>query len=138
MEAEDIVQESFISAFKSLATFSNEVPFDAWLRRIVINKSLDHLRKRKVNFIEISEETEKLAEEMTMDNNNSSEAERKHKLEKIHKAVLQLPDGFRAIFSLFYYEGYDHEEISSILGITPSTSRSQLARAKQKVIQSLH
>lgn len=138
MEAEDIVQESFISAFKSLSTFRNDVPFEAWLRRIVINKSLDHLRKKKLQYVDFEEDEIQDMKDLYFSIDTNNELERKQKIERIRKEVMKLPDGFRIIFSLFYYEGFDHKEISDILEISASTSRSQLTRAKQKVINALN
>jgi RNA polymerase sigma factor (sigma-70 family) len=133
--AEDVVQEAFITVFKSLDKFRAEVPFEIWLRRIVINKSIDQLRKEKkylaydINEIEYTEYE---------DSNNNFEPEIDEKLiDEIKKQINELSDGYRIIFTLFYLEGYDHDEISQILNINASTSRSQLARAKEKIIKQL-
>jgi RNA polymerase sigma factor (sigma-70 family) len=135
MLAEDIMQESFLKAFMSLAQFRKEVPFLVWLRRIVINKSLDELRKRKVEFIQI-EESLTIADQG--DENNGSDNEiNAEMISKLKEIVNKLSDGYRVIFSLFYFEGYDHDEIAQILDISASTSRSQLTRARQKVLSQL-
>ena len=135
MLAEDIVQESFMKAFASLAQFRKEVPFVIWLRRIVINKSLDALRKRKVEFLPI-EENMAIDDSETENDRTIAEMNTSTVL-KIKQAVNNLTDGYRIIFSLFYFEGYDHDEIAQIMNISPSTSRSQLTRARQKVISQM-
>lgn len=126
MLAEDIMQEAFISAFKGLRNFRREVSFYHWLRKIVINKSLDEIRRQKVIFTEIKDD---LVEEVSR--NDEDDAARKELLMQLKNELFNLPDGYRIILSLYYLEGYDHDEISHILKISASTSRSQLTRAKR-------
>jgi RNA polymerase sigma factor (sigma-70 family) len=128
-DAEDIMQESFLSAFENIQTFSGQVSFGAWLKRIVINRSLDFLRKKKIKLTEI-EESGDIADhaEDDWDDENMS-----MKVDRIHECIKILPDGYRIILSLYLLEGYDHEEIGDILGISASTSRSQYTRARQKL-----
>ncbi len=133
MLAEDIVQESFLKAFTSLTGFRKEVPFVVWLQRIVINKSLDELRKRKE--LTLIDEY-KLSEEPVIDEERDTEYDQKS-VQRIKQAMNELSDGYRVIFSLYYFEGYDHDEIAQILTITASTSRSQLTRAKKKIVEKL-
>lgn len=122
-DAEDIMQESFLTAFQKLPTYKGEVSFGTWLKRIVINRSLDYLRKRRVEFEEVTSEIP-VFEEV---NNNEPE----FSVEEIKYAISQLSDGYRTILSLILLEGYDHEEVSEILGISNVTSRTQFSRAKQ-------
>lgn len=136
--AEDIVQESFLSAYRSLKDFRHEVPFEAWLRRITINKSLDYLRKQKKSILEFHEEVEELPESIHTESLDDTSELRKKLLQNIKEELRLLPDGYRVIFSLFYFEGYDHDEIGQILNISPSSSRSQLTRAKQRIISHLN
>jgi RNA polymerase sigma factor (sigma-70 family) len=135
MLAEDVVQESFIKAFLSLSQFRREVPFSVWLRRIVINKSLDELRKRKHALI-VMEENMPITES-EQDNDEATSNTTSEMIQAVKNAVNQLSDGYRVIFTLFYFEGYDHDEIAQILNITASTSRSQLTRARQKIVRQL-
>ncbi|WP_319480522.1 sigma-70 family RNA polymerase sigma factor [uncultured Draconibacterium sp.] len=125
MEAEDVMQEAFLSAFKKIETYKGEVSFGAWLKRIVVNRSLDYLKKRKVQFEEVNERTTQIAESR-MDT---------HELDArvLKQAIQELSDGYRIVLSLYLIEGYDHEEISQILGISNSASRTQLLRAKNKL-----
>jgi RNA polymerase sigma factor (sigma-70 family) len=124
-EAEDIMQESFLTAFRKLKSYNGEVSFGAWLKRIVINRSLDILRKRKVVFEEVYAELPLIGE---------SEPEVEPiTVEEVKSAIGRLPDGYRTIVSLILLEGYDHEEVSGILGIKNVTSRTQFSRARQKL-----
>ena len=134
MEAEDIMQESFLSAFEKIDTYSGTVSFGAWLKKIVINRSLDMLNKRKAIFEDIDTHVG------IRDNSSEDSAQREEldvKIEEVKDAINRLPDGYRVILSLYLLEGYDHDEIAEILNINSSTSRSQLSRAKQKLIGEL-
>jgi RNA polymerase sigma-70 factor (ECF subfamily) len=134
MEAEDIMQEAFLSAFEKIATYSGTVSFGAWLKRIVINRSLDVLNKRKMILEDIENHSylrDDSAEEI------ESKQSFENRLELVKEAIERLPDGYRIILSLYMIEGYDHDEIGEIMGISSSTSRSQLSRAKQKLIAEL-
>jgi len=132
-DAEDVLQEAFVDAFRSLNDFHYRSTFGAWLKRIVINKSINVLRKRKVDLVDI-ETTSALAmpEEEQVD-----EREIHLKVEQVKRAIQQLPDGYRSVISLYLLEGYDHEEISEILGISHNTVRTQYIRAKHKLIHIL-
>lgn len=125
-EAEEIVQESFLAAFQKLSNFRSDTTFGAWIKRIVINKSLDFIKKKKLDTTPIDEEKIDVEEEL-----NTSES--LYSIEQVKQAIYTLPDGYRVILSLYLIEGYDHEEISEILNITNNTSRSQFMRAKKKL-----
>jgi len=129
IEAEDVMQEAFLKAFTKIDTYEGKVSFGAWLKKIVINRSLDELKKRKVKFIELNE---KIPDEEPLSFNWSE-----IQMEQLKKAIKMLPDGYRVVLSLYLLEGYDHEEISQILGITNENSRSQFLRAKLKLRQML-
>jgi len=134
MEAEDIMQESFLSAFEKIDTYSGTVSFGAWLKRIVINRSLDALGKRKAVFEDI--ETHIGIRDESSDENDRNE-DLDVKINEVKDAIEHLPDGYRVILSLYLLEGYDHDEIAEILNISSSTSRSQLSRARQKLLSEL-
>lgn len=131
-EAEEMMQEGFISAFQHLDTFKGEVAFGAWLKRIMVNKSIDFLKKRKIQFDKL-DEFKNLPESTDEADIDLSQA----KLETIRTEIAKLPEGFRTILSLYLFEGYDHDEIAYILGIKPSTSRSQYARARSLLLKRL-
>jgi len=134
MEAEDVMQEAFLSAFEKIDTYSGNVSFGAWLKKIVINRSLDVVSRKKAIFEDIDTHYE-LMEEL---GNTSDEVNGLHeKMNDVKSAINKLPDGYRIILSLYLLEGYDHDEIADILSISSSTSRSQLSRAKQKLLSEL-
>ena len=126
-EAEDIMQESFLSAFEKIETYSGTVSFGAWLKKIVINRSLDSLKKRRLSFEILDEGVIPEQDEGSHDENIGD------RVEEVREAIMRLPDGFRVVLTLYLLEGYDHEEIGQILNISPSTSRSQFTRARQKL-----
>lgn len=128
-EAEDIMQESFLSAFEHIESYGGQVSFGAWLKRIVINRSLDALKKKKAGILGFDE-----AHEVAVMVDEESDPEMVDlQVEEVHRCIKLLPDGYRIILSLYLLEGYDHEEIGGILGITSSTSRSQYTRARAKL-----
>ncbi len=129
-DAEDVLQESFLAAFK-LDNFDFSSTFGAWLKRIVINKSIDLLRRRKLTVVDMDEamlnygsETDQPDEELM-----------KLKVEEIRHAVIKLPSGYRTVLSLHLFEGYDYQDIAAMLEISESTVRTQYHRAKQKLLQ---
>ena len=129
MEAEDVMQEAFLSAFRNINSWRGEVTFGSWLKRIVINKSIDSLRLRKLKLEEINEKIENETGEADIEIDDDG----REAVERIRKAMQELPEGFRTVLSLFLFEGYDHAEIAHIFNISESTSRSQLVRAKKRL-----
>lgn len=125
-EAEDVVQESFVSAFLKLHQFTGESPFGAWLKKIVVHKSLDMLRAKKMNMIALNEFNMELVEE-----DGNWQVDDGITLEEVRKEIENLPEKYRCPLMLFLMEGYDHEEISEILGITEISSRTLVHRAKK-------
>lgn len=125
-DAEDIVQDSFVDAFKNLENFKYESTFGAWLKRIVINKSINHLKAKRVPVIPMD------AHELCL-TDEEPEADTTD-IGKVKKGIDLLPDGYREIINLYLIEGYDHVEIGEILGISTSTSKSQYHRAKKKLL----
>lgn len=134
MEAEDIMQESFLSAFEKIDTYSGTVSFGAWLKRIVINRSLDSLSKKKAVFEDIEYHIG-IRDEGPEESSKNEDIDLK--VEAVKEAIDKLPDGYRVILTLYLLEGYDHDEIAEIMNISSSTSRSQLSRAKQKLLGEL-
>lgn len=128
-DAEDILQEAFTECFRNLGSFRFESTFGAWLKSILLNRSINHLRKKKVN-LELFENIPDIPEE-TDDHDPAYDPQ------TIAKCIEELPDGYRIILTLYLLEGYDHSEIAQITGITESTSKSQYSRAKDKLRQML-
>ncbi len=133
-EAEDAMQEAFMKAFENLDQFSGTVSFGAWLKKIVINTSLDTLRKRKRY---LTEPLEDFDAEAFPETDDAEAYVSQDDLRLIKDEIYRLPEGYRIVLSLYLLEGYDHDEIAGILGISASTSRSQYSRAKQKLLLNL-
>lgn len=129
-DAEDLVQESFIDAFRNIERFNYHSTFGAWMKRIVINKSINHLRNKKLKLVDIGQtNVTDLQNEKEID-----EESIQFQVEEIKKAVAKLPDGYRAVFTLNAFEGYDYNEIAEILNITATTARTQYHRAKKQLL----
>jgi RNA polymerase sigma factor (sigma-70 family) len=126
-EAEDVLQNAFIDIFMKLDTFQFKSTVGAWIKRIVINNCINELKKRKMAFEELDEIQTK--EQMKFVDLHEDDLNVDH----IKEAILQLPDGYRTVFTLYLMEGYDHQEIASILNITEGASKSQYSRAKERI-----
>ena len=129
-EAQDILQEGFVDAFRRLESFRFESTIGAWLKKIMINKCINALEKRRI--IWADEEISEL-DLAPVDSESINEEELQLSVERVKKAMSRLPEGARVIFSLYLLEGYDHTEISEILHISESTSKTQFMRARQMV-----
>ena len=127
-EAEDLLQEAFSEAFMRLDSFRYESSFGAWLKRIVINRCINAIKRRKTDLI-FTEKISDRADVGEVEDNTVL----KLSVRRILEAVSQLADGYRMVFSLYSLEGYDHSEIAQILNISESTSKSQYMRAKRKI-----
>lgn len=131
-EAEDIMQESFLAAFTKLDSFIGNVTFGAWLKKIVIHKSITALKKNKKFETKLLENFT-ICEDENNENEDFSEASCKEILEKIN----ELKTNYKVAFTLHYIEGYDYEEIAQIMNITYENSRTTISRAKTKLKQLL-
>jgi RNA polymerase sigma factor (sigma-70 family) len=134
-EAEDIMQEAFLSAFRKIESYRSDVSFGAWLKRIVINKSIDTLRQRRMRFEEITGIEPDAESEDFYDQEEDDPMNAERMVRQIKDAIRELPEGYRLVLTLALIEGYDHEEIAQVLSISESTSRSQLVRARKKLIE---
>lgn len=131
-DAEDALQEAFISAFGNLHHYRGDATFGAWLKRIVINKAINVVKKKRHELIP-EDDSWDIAQEEAPDEYREGLT-----VEKVRHAMGKLPDGYRSVLSLYLIEGYDHQEIAEIMGITASTSKSQLNRAKHKLKEILN
>ncbi len=129
-EAEDILQESFLQAFGRMDEFRGASSFGLWLKKIVVNRSIDVLRKRTLILEDIDHGVINNIPAIEDDH----EEETALQVNEVRKAIELLPDGFRVVLSLYLLEGYDHEEIAQILKISETTSRTQYMRAKKKLL----
>ena len=132
-EAEDLTQDIFVSIFSDIKKLKEIEQLGAWLTRIAINKSISHLRKKKVYFTDIESANviddgeQQLIEKYELDD----------KIEEIQNAIEALPADIRTIVNLFLFENIPHEEIANMLRISNTTVRSKYHRAKKKIAQSL-
>lgn len=130
-DAEDILQEAFTDAFSSLNTFECEAAFGSWLKRIVINKAINKVKRDKRRWLNIDDTPViNLQEEETID-----ETDFAWKVDEIKRAIQALPDGYRTILCLHLLENYKHHEIAVMLDLSASTVRTQYIRAKSKLLQ---
>ena len=129
--AEDVMQDAFIKAFKNIDKYKNEVAFGAWLKRIVINQSIDEIKKKKLELIAFNEEVFKI------ENENDWQIESTSSIDEIVSIINQLKDKYRLVLTMYLLEGFDHQEISEILKITETTSRTHLLRGKRLLKEQL-
>ncbi|MEZ4721726.1 MAG: sigma-70 family RNA polymerase sigma factor [Flavobacteriales bacterium] len=131
-QAQELLQEGFIKVFRKIDSFKGDGSFEGWVRKIMVNTSLEHFRREKAKAIEVGLEKESL---MVVSNEPTALSEMA--AADIMRAVSQLPQGYKMVFNLFAIEGYSHEEIAIELDISVNTSYSQYHRAKamlQKMI----
>jgi RNA polymerase sigma-70 factor (ECF subfamily) len=131
MEAEDLMQEAFLSAFSNMKNFRSESSFGTWIKKIGINKALNFLQKRKLEIVDIPEAN--FAQQVE----ENETVYTKYSLSEIAEEINQLSEGYRVVLNLHLIEGMDHEEIGQILNIKPVTSRSQYMRGKEKLVMNL-
>lgn len=129
-EAEDIMHDSFLIAFQKINNYSGTGSFGSWLKRIVVNNSIDALGKSKFH-LSLNE----IGDVELDDSNENYFNIINYKVDEIKIKMLNLSDNHRIILSLYLLEGYDHEEISQILDISYNTSRTRYSRAKKKLMQ---
>lgn len=129
-EAEDVMQDSFVKIFTNLKSFKNEGSFEGWAKRIAVNTALTALRKRNKIYFERNLEIVETIEFETEEKEHMT-------LDQIMSCMNVLSDGYRTIINLALVEDFSHREIAERLNITESTSRSQLARARQALMKLL-
>ena len=131
MEAEDVMQEAFLNAFTKLESFKGEVTFGAWLKRIVINNSIYHYRKKKKrNEVDLENLMYKVEDTDAVVPDHSTAEQ---KAQKVMEAMNRLKDNYRISLTLHLIEGYDYEEISGIMDISYANCRTTISRAKESL-----
>jgi RNA polymerase sigma factor (sigma-70 family) len=123
LEAEDLLQDAFIKVYDNLEKFKFKGSFEGWIRRIVINTALKNYQKS-------SYKKERIGLESYDDRPIDPDAVAHLQEEELLKLIHKLPDGYRMVFNLYVIEGFSHKEISEIMEIGESTSRSQLVKAR--------
>jgi len=129
-DAEDLLQSIFTEVFTKLDSFRYDSSIGAWMKRITVNKCINFLKSRRLALTELTVGADRAEEP-------EPEREPPYTVERINRAIGELPDGYRVVFSLYAVEGYDHEEIAQILGVTEATSKSQYSRAKARLREML-
>ena len=122
-DAEDVLQDSFVSIFTNINKYNATGSFEGWLKRITINKAIDKYNSKKVKLLPL---IENINSEVKIEENLNT-----YSLGLILSLVQQLPDRYRLVFSLFELDNYSHKEISELLNISIGTSKSNLHRAKK-------
>jgi RNA polymerase sigma-70 factor (ECF subfamily) len=126
-EAEDIMITAFMKVFTNLKNFKHEGSFEGWIRRIMINECISFIRvQKKVKFLEDVPDNVRESTEEKVNN-----IESKFSVEDIQFLIDNLPDGYKMVFNLYCIEGYKHQEIAQMLGISEGTSKSQLSHARK-------
>jgi RNA polymerase sigma-70 factor (ECF subfamily) len=123
MEAEDIMVIAFMKVFDHIGQFKGEGSFEGWIRRIMVNEALSHLRKNRNMYLETDIE---YADQQPHYEEHYNQLE----ADDLVKMIQELPAGYRTVFNMYAIDGYAHKEIAEQLGITESTSKSQLNRAR--------
>lgn len=132
--AEDVMQEGFLRAFLKIGDYRQEVTFGSWLKRIIINHSIDFLKKQK----RMPQTDLETIEFKLVDSNPESEVDFTNlKANQVLDAIRQMKDNYSMILSLFFIEGYDYEEIGEILGLSYANCRTMLSRAKESLRKKL-
>jgi len=127
-DAEDVVQEAFIKMFNKLDSLKEPAAFTGWFKRIVVNNSINYVKKRnKIYFEEAGENIKDVVDEKETDQKES------FTVDGIKQALAQLAPGYRIVVSLFLFDGFSHKQIADTLGITESTSKSQYHRGRKKL-----
>lgn len=124
MQAEDILQDGFIKIFSDLHQFSFQGSFEGWMRRVIVNTALQHIRKHK-KFKDMVE-----LDHLSVDFKIKEVASEQLNMQELTRLIQQLPEGYRTVFNLYVIEGYTHKEIAKMLEISENTSKSQLSKAK--------
>lgn len=124
-DAEDVLIETFIKVFENLNGFKNEGSFEGWIKKIAVRESLMFLRRNKVFNMLIEVDNINISDKITVEDYLG--------LGDLLKLLDQLPAGYRTVFNLYVIEGYKHNEIAELLGISVNTSKSQFRLAKDRL-----
>jgi RNA polymerase sigma-70 factor (ECF subfamily) len=134
-EAEDLAQEAFLQLYRKIATFRGESAFSTWLHRLAVNVVLMHLRKKSLPVVSLEETTQGTDEDSPKKDFGADDVALSGSIDRLHlqRAVNDLPPGYRTIFVLHDVEGYEHNEIATLVGCSIGNSKSQLHKARMKL-----
>jgi len=134
-EAEDLAQEAFLQLFRKIGTFRGESAFSTWLHRLSVNVVLMHLRKKSLSVVSLDEPQSGAEEDAPKKDFGAEDLALAGSIDRLQlqKAVADLPPGYRTIFVLHDVEGYEHNEIATLVGCSIGNSKSQLHKARMKL-----
>jgi RNA polymerase sigma-70 factor (ECF subfamily) len=130
VEAEEAMQDAFLKVFSKLDQYCNEQNFEAWIHRIAVHTAIDYVRRQTQEWEEIPVNFAEPAQE-----DDDEEESIQYAVEQVKAGLQKLPAGYRIVLSLYLFEGYDMDEIASILNIQPVSARTQYLRAKRKLVE---
>lgn len=138
-EAEDLTQESFLQLHRKIATFRGDSAFSTWLHRLTVNVVLMHLRRKGLNLISLDEALDPTPERGPARSFGAPDLQLSGSIDRmtLEKAIESLPAGYRLIFVLHDIEGYEHNEIATLLDCSIGNSKSQLHKARMKLREAL-
>jgi len=131
-DAKDVLQESFLKVFRELKTLKNKQGFAAWIKRIVVNTTINQAKKKGLKLVELTHQEPK------WENDSDDSDEIDFKFNQVKKALMKLPNGYRTVLTLYLIDGFDHNEIAQILNISKSTSLTQYSRGKKRLKEILN
>ena len=132
MEAEEVLQESFIKVFEKLKQWKGDGPLGGWIRTIVVNTALTRLKNNKKFRLD------KNIDEAVALSDNGEDQLQALQAEDLMKLIAQMPDGYKMVFNLFVVEGYGHKEIAEVMGISESTSKTQFLKGKNWLVKRIN
>ncbi|OAV43465.1 RNA polymerase sigma factor [Lewinella sp. 4G2] len=135
-DAEDVMQVAFVDIFRKIDTFNFDASISAWIKRIVVNRCIDHLKKRRLLTTDYDAKQHDIqTDESPVGSDSATPGFQATGMtvDRVKRGMMKLSEGYRVVLSLYLFEGYDHEEISHILGISVGTSKSQFSRAKKRL-----
>ena len=132
MEAEEVLQESFIKVFEKLKQWKGDGPLGGWIRTIVVNTALTRLKNNKKFRLD-----KNIDEAVALSDNGEDQLEALQAAD-LMKLIAQMPDGYKTVFNLFVVEGYGHKEIADLMGISESTSKTQFLKGKNWLVKRIN
>jgi RNA polymerase sigma-70 factor (ECF subfamily) len=132
MEAEEVLQESFIKVFEKLKQWKGNGPLGGWIRTIVVNTALTRIKNNKKFRLD-----KNIDEAVALSDNGEDQLEALQAAD-LMKLIAQMPDGYKTVFNLFVVEGYGHKEIADLMGISESTSKTQFLKGKNWLVQRIN
>ncbi|MDZ4823053.1 MAG: sigma-70 family RNA polymerase sigma factor [Flavobacteriales bacterium] len=132
-QAQDVLQEGFIKVFNNLERYKGAGSFEGWIRRIMVNLSIDYFRKSRHDFVLLTQDHQMESFEEELEDEEDRPIEHNFGASQIIEAMQKLTPAYRMVFNMYVFENYQHKEIAEILRISVGTSKSNLAKAKRNL-----